>query len=253
LLVQELHAALEREEFELAFQLQYGAEGKPCGMEALVRWRHPERGVLGPGVFMPACEESGLILPLGRWVLHEAVRSWRRLDEAGWGALRMGVNVSALQFQQHLVEDVARVMAEFLLPRGRLELELTESVLLASPVDARRVMEALSVLGASLAIDDFGTGYSSLAYLKHLPVERLKLDQSFVRDLGRDPDTEAICDAILRMAQGLELAVIAEGVETWHQHEWLRARGCDEFQGFLLARPAPFDAVLRELGEGPAT
>ncbi|MBJ6985083.1 EAL domain-containing protein [Luteimonas sp. MC1750] len=253
LLVQELHKALQREEFELAFQLQYGAEGKPCGMEALVRWRHPERGVLGPGVFMPACEDSGLILPLGRWVLREAVRCWRRLDEAGWGALRMGVNVSALQFQQHLVEDVAQVMAEFRLPRGRLELELTESVLLASPVDARRVMEALSALGVSLAVDDFGTGYSSLAYLKHLPVERLKLDQSFVRDLGRDPDTEAICDAILRMAQGLELAVIAEGVETWHQHEWLRARGCDEFQGFLLARPAPFDAVLRELGEGPAT
>ena len=250
LLVQALHRALEREEFELAFQLQFGADGRPCGMEALVRWRHPERGLLGPGVFMPACEDSGLILPLGRWVLREAARCWRTLDDHGWGALRMGVNISALQFQQHLVEDVAAVMVESGLPRGRLELELTESVLLDSPMEARRCMEALSALGASLAIDDFGTGYSSLAYLKHLPLQRLKLDQSFVRDLGRDPDNEAICAAILRMAQGLDLVVIAEGVETWHQHEWLRLRGCEEFQGYLLARPAAFDDVLRRLGAG---
>jgi diguanylate cyclase (GGDEF)-like protein/PAS domain S-box-containing protein len=251
LLVQELHRALAREEFELAFQLQFGADDKPCGMEALVRWRHPERGVLGPGEFMDACEDSGIILPLGRWTLREAARCWCLLDERGWGALRMGVNISALQFQERLVEDVARVIAEYHLPRGALELELTESVLLASPSAARRDMAALSRLGASLAIDDFGTGYSSLAYLKHLPLQRLKLDQSFVRDLGRDPDNEAICAAILQMALGLELSVIAEGVETPQQHEWLRRHGCEEFQGFLLARPAAFDDVLRALGEGP--
>jgi len=260
LLVQELHQALQRDEFELAFQLQFAANGRPSGLEALVRWRHPERGLVGPGEFMPACEDSGLILPLGRWVLREAVRCWKTLDGRGWGALRMGVNVSALQFQQHLVEDVAAVMAEANLPPGRLELELTESVLLDSPAEARRVMEALSMMGVSLAIDDFGTGYSSLAYLKHLPLQRIKLDQSFVRDLGRDPDNEAICAAILRMAHGLEVSVIAEGVETWHQHEWLRRAGCEEFQGYLLARPAPFDEVLRRLGDatpneppGPAT
>ena len=253
LLVQELHRALQRDEFELAFQLQFAADGRPSGLEALVRWRHPERGLVGPGEFMPACEDSGLILPLGRWVLREAVRCWQALDNRGWGALRMGVNVSALQFQQHLVEDVAAVMAEAKLPPGRLELELTESVLLDSPADARRVMEALSGMGVSLAIDDFGTGYSSLAYLKHLPLQRIKLDQSFVRDLGRDPDNEAICAAILRMAHGLEVSVIAEGVETWHQHEWLRREGCEEFQGYLLARPAPFGEVLDRLGAGPSS
>ena len=247
LLVQELHRALERDEFELAFQLQFDGQGRPTGMEALARWRHPERGLLGPGEFMAACEDSGLVLPLGRWVLREAGRRWRMLDVEGWGALRVGVNISALQFQEGLVEDVAEMLAESGLPPGRLELELTESVLLASPADARRAMEALSALGASLAIDDFGTGYSSLAYLKHLPLQRLKVDQSFVRDLGHDADSEAICAAILRMAQGLGLKVIAEGVETPDQHRWLLEHGCGEFQGYLLARPASFDAVLERL------
>ena len=248
LLVQELHRALERDEFVLAFQLQFHADGRPSGMETLVRWNHPQRGLLGPGDFMDACEDSGLILPLGRWVLQEAARHWRLLDGHGWGTLRIGVNVSALQFQEGLVEDVRALVEGFGLPAERLELELTESVLLARPAEARRAMEALNALGASLAIDDFGTGYSSLAYLKDLPLQRLKLDQSFIRDLGRDPDSEAICAAILRMARGLSLGVIAEGVETPGQHAWLRERGCDEFQGYLFARPAPFADVLERLG-----
>ena len=248
LLVQELHRALARQEFVLAFQLQFHADGRPSGMEALVRWQHPQRGLLAPGEFMEACEDSGLVLPLGRWVLQEAARHWRLLDGHGWGALRIGVNVSALQFEEGLVDDVRAVVEVYGLPAERLELELTESVLLARPAEARAAMEALSALGASLAIDDFGTGYSSLAYLKDLPLQRLKLDQSFVRDLGRDPDCEAICAAILRMAQGLALGVIAEGVETPGQHAWLRERGCDEFQGFLLARPAPFGNVVKRLG-----
>jgi diguanylate cyclase (GGDEF)-like protein len=251
LLVQELHRALQLREFELAFQLQFDANDQPVGMEALVRWRHPERGLLGPDEFMDACEDSGLVLPLGRWVLGEAARCWCLLDEHGWGGLRVGVNVSALQFQERLVDDLAEVMAEYGLPRDALELELTESVLLRSPHAARRVMEGLSDLGATLAIDDFGTGYSSLAYLKHLPLQRIKLDRSFVRDLGRDPETEAICSAILRMAQSLELRVTAEGVETRHQHQWLRTRGCEEFQGYLLAMPVAFGAVLERLGPGP--
>ncbi|MEN1941306.1 EAL domain-containing protein [Luteimonas sp. MJ174] len=247
LLVKELHDALEREEFELAFQLQFDGEDHPCGLEALVRWRHPYRGLLAPGAFMDVCEDSGLVLPLGRWVLREAMRQWRLLDACGWGALRIGVNVSALQFQEGLVQDVRELLAEFALPRGRLELELTESVLLDNPDEARAAMKALSELGASLAIDDFGTGYSSMAYLKDLPVQRLKLDQSFVRDLGRDPESEAICEAILRMAKGLGLGVIAEGVEARHQQKWLHQRGCDAFQGYLLARPEDFDSVLERL------
>ncbi|MEN1928856.1 EAL domain-containing protein [Luteimonas sp. MJ250] len=247
LLVKQLHDALEREEFELAFQLQFDCQDHPCGLEALVRWRHPDRGLLAPGAFMDVCEESGLVLPLGRWVLREAMSRWCLLDACSWGALRIGVNVSALQFQEGLVQEVGQLLAEFGLPRDRLELELTESVLLESPADARMAMKALGDLGVSLAIDDFGTGYSSMAYLKDLPVQRLKLDQSFVRDLGRDPESEAICEAILRMAKGLGLGVVAEGVEARHQHEWLRKRGCDAFQGYLLARPQDFDAVLERL------
>ena len=247
LLVRELHDALEREEFELAYQLQFDGDERPCGMEALVRWRHPERGLLPPGAFMDACEESGLVLPLGRWVLREAMSRWRLLDACGWGSLRIGVNVSALQFQEGLVQEVAQLISEFGLPRGTLELELTESVLLDNPAEAHSAMNALGELGASLAIDDFGTGYSSMAYIKDLPVQRLKLDQSFVRDLGRDPESEAICEAILRMANGLGLDVIAEGVEARHQQEWLHQRGCDAFQGYLFARPDDFDAVLERL------
>ena len=247
-LIQDLHRALRHDEFELAFQLQFDSGRRPCGMEALVRWRHPERGLLGPGEFMAACEESGLVLALGRWVLGEAARRWCQLDERGWGRLRMGVNVSALQFQEGLVADVASAVSDYGLPPGRLELELTESVLLDSPADARTVMQDLSALGASLAIDDFGTGYSSLAYLKALPLQRLKLDQSFVRDLGSDPGNEAISEAILGMARSLGLEVTAEGVETEAQLGWLHTRGCGEFQGFLLARPAPFDEVLARLG-----
>ncbi|QCO68572.2 EAL domain-containing protein [Luteimonas yindakuii] len=247
-LIQDLHRALQQDEFELAFQLQFDHRRQPRGMEALVRWRHPERGLLGPGAFMEACEESGLVLRLGRWVLGEAARRWCQLDERGWGGLRMGVNVSALQFQEGLVADVGGAVRRCGLPPGRLELELTESVLLASPVEARTVMQELSTQGVSLAIDDFGTGYSSLAYLKELPLQRLKLDQSFVRDLGRDPGNEAISEAILGMARSLGLAVTAEGVETEAQFSWLHARGCGEFQGYLLARPEPFDAVLARLG-----
>lgn len=247
-LVQELHQALEREEFELAFQLQFDADGRPRGLESLVRWRHPRRGLLGPGEFIEACEETGLVLPLGRWVLREAARHWELLDARGWGSLRMGVNISPLQFQEGLVDGVREVMRTFRLPGDRLELELTESVLLASPLEARSAMRTLTGLGASIAIDDFGTGYSSLAYLKDLPLQRLKIDQSFVRDLGRDPGNEAICAAILQMAQGMEIKVVAEGIETWQQHAWLRERGCDEFQGYLLARPLPFEEVLCRLG-----
>ncbi|PJJ96725.1 hypothetical protein CO641_12775 [Lysobacteraceae bacterium NML91-0213] len=247
-LIQALHRALDHDEFELAFQLQFDGARQPCGMEALVRWRHPERGLLGPGEFMDACEESGLVLPLGRWVLGEAARRWCQLDERGWGRLRMGVNVSALQFQEGLLADVGGAVRGYGLPPGHLELELTESVLLASPAEARTVMQELSALGVSLAIDDFGTGYSSLAYLKDLPLQRLKLDRSFVRDLGRDPGNEAISEAILGMARSLGLAVTAEGVEEEAQFSWLHARGCGEFQGYLLARPEPFDRVLARLG-----
>ena len=159
----------------------------------------------------------------------------------------MAVNVSALQVRQGLVDEVAAVMERHGLPAGALELELTESVLLANPDSATGIMKALSGLGASIAIDDFGTGYSSLAYLQHLPLQRLKLDQSFVRGLDSGADGQAICHAIIGMAQALGLGTTAEGVETRDQHEWLRARGCQEFQGYLLARPMSFEEILAHL------
>ncbi|MCD9006140.1 EAL domain-containing protein [Luteimonas sp. XNQY3] len=243
-LVSQLRDALQSDQFALAFQLQFDQERRPVGMEALLRWRHPERGLLTPDAFISVCEDSGLIVPIGRWVLREAARHHRILAAHGWGHLRLAVNVSAAQFQQGLVDDVLSVLQDFQLPAGILELELTESVVMASPDNVIRDMATLRDAGVCIAIDDFGTGYSSLAYLKRLPLHRVKLDRSFVQDLGRDPDDEAICDAIIRMAQRLGLGTTAEGVETDLQWTWLAAHGCEELQGYLFACPAPFGDVL---------
>src|SRR5690606_23530336 len=180
-------------------------------------------------------------------VLEEAARRWRELESLGHGRLRMAINVSALQVRDGLVDDVRAVMERYSLPPGALELELTESVLLTNPASATGIMRALSDLGASIAIDDFGTGYSSLGYLQHLPLQRLKLDRSFVRDLENSADAQAICSAILGMAQALGLSITAEGIETPFQQAWLCDRGCDEYQGFLLAKPLPFEDILARL------
>lgn len=247
-LILQLREALQHGQFVLVFQPQFDRDNRPVGMEALLRWRHPVRGLLAPAHFIAACEDSGLIVPIGRWVLQEAARHHHLLAERGWDKLRIAVNVSAAQFQQGLAEDVAAVMRDNALPRDVLELELTESVVMANPDAAIRSMAEIAQLGVQIAIDDFGTGYSSLAYLKRLPLHRLKLDRSFVRDLGRDPDDEAICAAIIRLAQSLELSTTAEGVETETQWRWLRDRGCDEMQGYLLAKPAPFEEILARLG-----
>jgi len=251
-LVSQLRDALQAGQFVLAFQLQFNQQRHPVGMEALLRWQHPERGLLAPDAFIAVCEDSGLIVPIGRWVLREAARHHQILAAHGWGHLRIAVNVSAAQFQQGLVDDVLSVMQAFALPADVLELELTESVVMASPDNVIRDMATLRDAGVCIAIDDFGTGYSSLAYLKRLPLHRVKLDRSFVQDLGRDPDDEAICDAIIRMAQRLGLCTTAEGVETDLQRTWLAAHGCDELQGYLFARPAPFGDVLALLGRSGA-
>ena len=247
-LILQLREALRLEQFAVVFQPQFDIQGRPVGLEALLRWQHPVRGLLAPGHFIGACEDSGLIVPIGRWVLREAARHHRLLAERGWDTLRIAVNVSAAQFQHGLAEDVAAVMQEFALPPKVLELELTESVVMADPNAAIRSMAGLSQLGVSIAIDDFGTGYSSLAYLKRLPLDRLKLDRSFVQDLGRDPDDEAICGAIIRLAQSLDLGTTAEGVETETQWRWLMERGCEEVQGYLFAKPAPFEEIVERLG-----
>lgn len=249
-MVSQLRDALRRNEFVLDFQPLFGIDDQPVALEALVRWHHPERGVLLPEEFVAVCEESGLIVELGRRVLAEAARHHAMLTAAGLGHLRIAVNVSAGQFAQDLHADIAEVMTRYGLPRGVLELELTESVVMASPERAIRSMQQIVALGVGISIDDFGTGYSSLAYLKRLPIERLKIDRSFVRDLGVDPDDALICSAIIALAHSLGLSTVAEGVETVQQHGWLRSRGCDELQGFLLGQPQPFEDVLKLLQTG---
>ncbi|GHA82077.1 sensor domain-containing protein [Cognatilysobacter bugurensis] len=251
-LITQLRDALVRGEFVLAFQPLFSPAGRAVALEALVRWQHPTRGLLMPGEFIGVCEESGLIVELGRRILREAARHHARLVEAGCGDVRLAVNVSAAQFTEELYVDVEAVVREFALPRGTLELELTESVIMDSPERAIELMQRLAALGVGFSVDDFGTGYSSLAYLKRFPIERLKIDRSFVQDLGVDDDDAAICQSIIGLAHSLDIYTVAEGVETEQQASWLRARGCDELQGYLLARPQPFEALLPLLRRGRA-
>jgi diguanylate cyclase (GGDEF)-like protein/PAS domain S-box-containing protein len=247
-LVSALHEALEREQFEVHFQPQYDSERAPTGLEALVRWRHPERGLVSPAEFIPVAEDSGLIVPLGRWVLREACRHHRALAEAGLGHLTLAVNVSAMQFLSgELQHDVPALLREFGVPQGILELELTESLVMENPEPVIQVMQSLRQHGVQLSIDDFGTGYSSMAYLHRLPVDKLKIDRSFVAGVEADPHNAAICESILALARTFGLKVIAEGVETQAQFDWLREHHCDEVQGYLLARPMPFPQVVATL------
>jgi diguanylate cyclase (GGDEF)-like protein/PAS domain S-box-containing protein len=248
-LVSRLHEAIENEEFELFFQPLFDvATCAPRGMEALVRWRHPERGLVPPMEFIPVCEQSGLIVPLGRWVLREAARHHARLVAAGWPELSIAVNVSALQFLSgELRLELPALVAEFALPPGFLELELTESLLMENPESVIETMRELRAQGARISIDDFGTGYSSMGYLQRLPVDKLKIDRSFVDGVDSDPHNAAICGSILGLAKSFGLGVIAEGVETQAQLDWLRAHGCGQAQGYLLAKPAPFEEMLAKL------
>ena len=242
-LVTELRRALERDEFVPVFQPLFDRDGRPVALETLVRWQHPERGLLLPGEFIAVCEESGLIADLGRQVLHHAGRHVRLLAERGFGHLRIAVNVSPAQFNEELVQHVAQVMREYAVPADVLELEITEGLLMASPERAIELMRQIVALGVSFSIDDFGTGYSSLAYLKRFPIDRLKIDRSFVRDLGIDEDDAAICNSIIGLAHALGIRTVAEGVETQMQLDWLRERRIDEVQGYLLGRPQAFDAL----------
>jgi diguanylate cyclase (GGDEF)-like protein len=233
-------------EFQVHYQpLVELASGRVAGLEALVRWRHPRRGLLAPGAFVALAEETGLIVPLGRWVLREAcrqARAWQGV--AGGHRLLMNVNLSARQLQDpDLATEVARTLAETGLAPNCLELEITESVLMSDAESSGRALAALQGLGVRLAIDDFGTGYSSLAYLKHLPVDTLKIDRSFVAGVARDPADAAIVGAVVTLARALGLAVTAEGVETAAELAHLQGLGCDRGQGYYFARPLPPEAA----------
>lgn len=236
-----LRRALELKQFVLHYQPQVDlATGRVFGAEALIRWQHPEWGLVPPGKFIPVAEDSGLIVPIGDWVIEEACRQAKEWLDKGYPPLTVAVNLSALQFKRGEVEQVvSQALASSGLPADQLELELTESVLISDVESVERRLKALKTLGVKLAIDDFGTGYSSLSYLKRFSVDKLKIDQSFVRDLERHPDEVAIVRAIIQMAAGLGLSSIAEGVETLGMMQNLRALGCEEGQGYWFAKPMP--------------
>jgi diguanylate cyclase (GGDEF)-like protein/PAS domain S-box-containing protein len=234
-------AILEQEQLQLYYQAQVDSAGRLTGAEALVRWRHPERGMVSPAEFIPLAEESGLILPLGHWVLATACEQltvWAARPEMAH--LTVAVNVSAKQF--HLptfVEEVLALVDYFKVEPARLKLEITESLMVANVNDIIAKMAALKARGINFSMDDFGTGYSSLSYLKRLPLYQLKIDQSFVRDVLTDPNDAAIARIIVSLAQSMNLAVIAEGVETEAQREFLEQNGCHAFQGYLFSKPVP--------------
>ncbi|KMN82138.1 hypothetical protein VK98_09705 [Chromobacterium sp. LK11] len=248
----DLRRALERDELELHYQPQLRlADGALFGCEALARWRHPRRGLLPPADFIPLAEACGLIVPLGEWVLRAACSQARRWQDEGLQPVVVAVNVSAHQFAaQDMVELTRRVLGETGLAPRWLELELTESVMMSDVEALVLAARQLRELGVALAMDDFGTGFSSLSFLKRLALDRLKIDQSFVRDLDWDPDSVSIASAIIALARSLKLAVIAEGVETESQLALLRECGCEEIQGFLFQRPLQADAFARLLSEG---
>ncbi len=234
-----LRKALDRGEFSLLFQPKLSLqERRITGVEALLRWNSDELGPISPAVFIPLAEETGLIVAIGEWVLREAAMTLARWRRAGFNDLVMAINISVLQLLRgHLPERVAAVLEECNVPANRIELEVTESMVMANAEQAILAMRALKSLGVSLAIDDFGTGYSSLIYLKRLPIDTLKIDKAFVGDLTTDPDDEAITATIITMAHSLGLNVVAEGAETIDQIGYLNEQGCDEIQGYWLSWP----------------
>jgi EAL domain-containing protein (putative c-di-GMP-specific phosphodiesterase class I) len=248
-----LRHALDDGEFRLHFQPQLSLdEGQIIGAEVLLRLTNSELGAISPAEFIPVAEESGLILPIGKWVLHAAARQMRQWLDAGLAPMVVSVNLSAVQFRQaDLIHVIAQILEEENLPASHLELELTESVTMDNPLEAISVMRQLHELGVRMAIDDFGTGYSSMSYLKRFQAHKLKIDQSFVQDITTDPDDEAIVTAIISLAGSLGMKTIAEGVETREQLEFLRARGCNEMQGYYFSKPLPaaeFEAFARNFG-----
>jgi diguanylate cyclase (GGDEF)-like protein/PAS domain S-box-containing protein len=249
----ELRQALERSEFLLHYQPQVDAKTlRIIGAEALIRWQHPKKGLVLPAHFIPIAEESGLIIDIGDWVLHTAIRQAVDWQAAGLPIVPVAVNLSVAQFRQDtLYQTVAQALRASKLDPAMLELEMTEGIAMENSQRTIEVLDQLHALGVALSIDDFGTGYSSLSYLKRFNIDKLKIDQSFVRDLGRDAEDTAIVTAIIGMAKGLGFGTIAEGVETQEQLDFLREKQCDEIQGYLFSRPLPaqmFAELLRNDG-----
>src|SRR5450631_3234262 len=244
-----LRRALEREQFALHYQPKVDmATGQITGVEALLRWTHPELGVLPPAQFIPLAEETGLIVPIGRWVLKEACAQNMVWQRGGLPPVSMAVNLSPRQFvDEHLLQDIDEALAASGMSAVLLQLEVTESMVMRNVSRAVKVLDAIQRRGIRLAIDDFGTGYSSMSLMKQFPIDTIKIDRSFVRDLPDDPEDKAIAQAIISMGKALGLTVVAEGVETAEQQTFLRDHACDEMQGFLFSKPLPPQQVAELL------
>jgi len=243
LLEMDLREALAGRQYFLVYQPIFNlASGAPTGVEALLRWHHPDLGLLQPSRFIPLAEETGLIVPIGKWVLETACAQNMAWQRQGLPAIRIAVNLSPRQFADpNLLHDIRAALEKSGMPAQLLELEITESMVMHNVERTVRVLEAIKSLGITLAIDDFGTGYSSMSLVKKFPIDALKIDRSFVREIMNDSEDKAIADAIIALGRALNLTIVAEGVETAEQEAFLRAHNCDEIQGYLISKPVPAD------------
>ncbi len=247
----DLRRALDRNELELYFQPQVDIHtGVIVSAEVLLRWQHPDIGMVSPAQFIPMAEETGQIVAIGRWVMEQAVLQSKAWQQKGVEIVKLAVNLSARQFRHDLLEEVSGILERHDFPKRLLELEITESMVMRDANEVIEMLEAFNTLGVPMSLDDFGTGYSSLSYLKRFPIDKLKIDQSFVRGVPNDADDMAITRAIIALGKNLGLKVIAEGVETNEQLNFLRREGCDEIQGYLFSRPVPADEFVDMLRTG---
>jgi EAL domain-containing protein (putative c-di-GMP-specific phosphodiesterase class I) len=253
----DLHHALARNQFELHYQPKVDtATGTVHGAEALIRWRHPERGLVSPAEFIPLAEECGLITSIGEWVVREACRQASAWRAAGLPSVRVAVNLSATQFRQgNLLEMIRSALEDAALDPRFLEVELTETAVMTDPEESIMILEQLSKMGVLVSVDDFGTGYSSMSYLRRFPIDKLKIDRGFISEIMSRPDDASIVRAIVSLAHSLRLKVVAEGVETNEQLNFLIALGCDQYQGYHYSpalQSADFEGLLRNSSRGQA-
>jgi EAL domain-containing protein (putative c-di-GMP-specific phosphodiesterase class I) len=241
-----LRKAIAERQFELVYQPKVNiGSGEVVGLEALLRWRHPEWGVVTPERFIAVAEDTGLIVEIGRWVLEDVCRQLREWRNHGFAPLPVAVNLSVRQFNPALVGEISTAMAAYGVGPGQIEVEITESLFMHDAEEVGGVLKGLSGLGARVTIDDFGTGYSSLGYLRHFSVDALKIDRTFLSDIASSSQNLAIVRAVITMCRGLGIGVIAEGVESQEQLEILRKLQCDEYQGYLFSRPVPAEEIRR--------
>jgi EAL domain-containing protein (putative c-di-GMP-specific phosphodiesterase class I) len=240
-----LKKAIQDNELYLVYQPKYDVKTeKIIGVEALMRWESPELGLISPVEFIPLAEETGIINQIGHWAINQACSQLAQWHALGFEHISVAVNLSARQLKADIISIIEVALAVSGLPASALELELTESMIMGNPQDSVAILAQLKALGLTIAVDDFGTGYSSLSYLKRFPIDTLKIDKEFVRDITEDPDDAAITSAIITLAHSLDLNVVAEGVETQAQLNFLREGGCDQVQGFLLSKPLSADDCM---------